>query len=1096
MSNASIAFFENLMSPKKEVRENAEKELEKLKSAPIKESIEIFSTAMSSSNESIFQLSTLMLKKIYLDNKETKMKLTPEEIGALITLLKSKINFTSLSWKSLQRIAEALAPCYMLNSLPNGLSEIMAWFNDGSNAQSRKFAIFLIEVLCDLEAIKDEHLDDGACENFKEIFSKGLGDSDVDVKVSSLKAATQFLNSLQSENIIMKFTALCDKMIATLVDALKHDNESKDASSSGKTALETMNYIIDSHPKFWKDKCEQIIDIVFQIAKGKIFSNTIRESALELVYSLAKNVPGVIKKSNNFKNVFIPMMFELLLEVDHIDKVEEWEKQVEENEVDLDDIYYGVRDGFERLSLDLGGKFFSEATAGFIKKYLTSQNWVEVHAGFTAMAFMSEGCKESYKANLLDLLNFISTGLTHTHPRVRYAGLLAFGSLLKDTAPKPQKQYTNNILPALASLMSAKEPSIRVKTQSCNCVVEYLKGLLGDNKSSSIDGNEILKPYSADLVKLLSDLFENSLTIGYAPLQEATLNAISCLSNLLEKNFAPYYEIIMPGLKKLFYNLDAKTNEQKTLKSNCIETIAFLCSSVSENAEKYMNDLTEISQAFANYMNTLEEEDPQLGTILNAYSHLSMSMKEKFIPILNNLVPLLTKYIKADIGVKVEDAQLTEYIPEDENEEQGKVDSVVLSIGTKSAKLSLHTFALQNKILAFHSFNEIALNMGASFFPFTETLLQLCKELIQFPYSRKIRKLAIKAVYSCITCCKEEAQKEKIMTFMGEDIIKGFAHNIKSQYLRETKAYLKYLTLITSEVNDPKCFTENFVSKIYECLNQISKFIDAKKQEILTKVMNSKDEDDEEPLREDFDHLSEVSRRLMELSGNFFRIYKEPLTALVTKSLYDSFLGHWQSDVARTKFNSSQEILSAICFFCDFMEYSELVAFNMFYPIFIDLTSKYKDTNEDIIQSIVYGYGIICKRISREDFAKVKEQVATMIVNLIQRPVNEENELTFDNAIGALGKMVYYQLNNDETGNKMALTFVKLLPLKNDLEEGKEVCKELFMQIAKENPIIVNQNCLNELKEAVKRIRELNESEKFLEEVEVNLRETCTKIGI
>ena len=44
-----------------------------------------------------------------------------------------------------------------------------------------------------------------------------------------------------------------------------------------------------------------------------------------------------------------------------------------------------------------------------------------------------------------------------------------------------------------------------------------------------------------------------------------------------------------------------------------------------------------------------------------------MSMKEKFIPILNNLVPLLTKYIKADIGVKVEDAQLTEYIPEDES---------------------------------------------------------------------------------------------------------------------------------------------------------------------------------------------------------------------------------------------------------------------------------------------------------------------------------------------------------------------------------------------------------------------------------------------
>ena len=1095
MSSPSIALFENLMSPKKEIRETAEKDLDHLKTLPVAEALKVFNEAMSSPNESIFQLATLMLKKIFLDNKEKKDTLTPNDLNDLVALLKSKLNFSS-SWKSIQRIADALSPCYLALSLPNGLNEIMNWFNDANNATSRKFAIYLIEVLCDLEAIKDSMLDQTACDNFKEIFNKGLSDVDIDVKVSSLKATTMFLNSLQSEELIMKFTSLTDKMIATLIDALKHDNETKDTKASGKTALETLNVILDSHPKFWKGKSDMIIDIVCQIVKGKTFTNSIREIALELVYSLAKNVPGAVKKSNNFKNIFIPLMFELLLEVDNIDNIPAWEKQVEEDEVDLDDIFYGVRDGFERLSIDLGGKFFMEATSGFINKYLTSQNWVEIHAAFTALAFISEGCKEQYKSHLLEILGFVSNGLTNQHPRVRYAALSAFGLILKETAPKPQKEYTNNILPALATLMGDKETSIRVKTNSCNCIVEYLRGLLNEEEKND-DAVKVLSPYSSDLIKLLSGLFEHSLKINYAPLQEATLTSISLMSNLLEKDFAPYYDMIMPGLKKLFYNFEAKTTEQKTLKSNCIETIAFLCSSVSENSEKYMGDLTEISQAFANYMNTLAEEDPQLGTLLTAFSHLSLSMKEKFIPILNSLLPMLTKYIKADIGVKIEDAQLTEYIPEDEESTEGKVDSVVLAMGTKSAKLSLHTFALQNKILAFHSLNEIAANMTKAFLPYTETLLQLAKELMQFPYSRKIRKLCIKAVSNCITCCTTEEEKGKIMTFIGEQIVNGFTHNIKSRYLKEVKSYLKYLTLITANVNDGKTFTEAFVSKIYECMSEVVKFIDTQKANILTKVLNAKDEDeDEELLGEDFDTLSEVSRRVMELSGNFFKIYHESLTALVTKSLYDSFLSNWQSDLNRQKFNSSQEVLSAICFFCDYMEHSDLVAFNMFNPIFVDMTYNYKTDNEDIIQSIVYGYGVICQKSTVNDFLKVKEKVATVLVNVIQRPLTEENEIAYDNAVGAMGKLVYYQLTDDETGLNMSGTFMKMLPLKHDLEEGKAVCKELFSQINKGNKMVMNEKVFPLMKEAIKRIKEFNDDNKFLEEVEVTLREICGKLGM
>ena len=506
MQSNSVKLFENLMSPQKEIREQAEKDLNHLKTLPISQSCPVFAEAMSSQTENIFQLSTLMFKKTFCDDKEKLDKLSPEEKNSLLELVKSKIDLSGAkSWKSLQRIAESLSPLYQATNLSNGFMDILKWFNDQNNALSRKFAIFVIEVLCTLNAVNESSLDETAINNFKEIFSKGLDDENIDVKVSTLHCVTEFLINIVNEDILLKFSCLTDKMLNALVSTLKYENEQKNkdfSESKGKAALETMIDIVDQHPKFWKGKTDTIITIVNEISKAKIFQNSIRECALELVYSLAKSSPSSIKKSAQFKNVFLPLLFNLLLEIDFENDEKGWEKNIEENENDADEMFYGVRDSFDRLAVDLGGDFVMGCTAEYIKKFLNSQNWIEVHAAFIAMGYLSEGCKEDFSKNLKEFLQFISNGLVHQHPRVRYAALFAFGCVLKSAAPKPQKEFTNNILPALAQLMSEKEPSIRVKTQSCNSLVEFLRGLLNDDltKEESI---KLISNYTNDLVKLL-----------------------------------------------------------------------------------------------------------------------------------------------------------------------------------------------------------------------------------------------------------------------------------------------------------------------------------------------------------------------------------------------------------------------------------------------------------------------------------------------------------------------------------------------------------------------------------------------------------------
>ena len=1085
------------MSPQKEIREQGEKDLNPLKTLPISQSCQVFAEAMSSPTENIFQLSTLMFKKIYCDDKEKLKKLSADEKNSLLNLVKSKIDFSGAkSWKSLQRIAEALSPLYQVTNLSNGFVDILNWFNDQANPLSRKFAVFVIEVLCNLSAVNEDVLDDNAVNNFKEIFAKGLDDENIDVKVSTLNCVTQFLINITNEDLLLKFSCLTDKMLNTLVATLKYENEQKNtADSKGKAALETMIEIIDQHPKFWKGKTDTIITIVNEISKPKIFKNDLRECALELVFSLAKSSPSSIRKSSQFKAVFLPLLFSLILEIDYENDEKGWEKNLEENEQDADEMFYAVRDSFDRLALDLGEDYTMSVTAEFIKKYLASQNWIEVHAAFTAMAYMSDGCKDSYSKNLKEFMQFISNGLTNQHPRVRYAALFAFGSVLKSTAPKPQKEFTNNILPALAQLMSEKEPSIRVKTQSCNSLVEFLRGLLNDDLTPE-ESLKLISSYTSDLVKLLSQLFEFSLKESYYPLQEASLTSLSLLSNLLEKNFAPYYDQLMPGLKKLFFGLNAETPEQKKLKSNTIETMCFLCSSIAEERDKYMNDLNEISNAFLNLMKNIPEEDPQLSSIINGFTHLSLAMKDKFEPILEKLLPILTNYITADIGFKAEDASLDEYIPADK-EEKTKLDSVVFNLGVNKAKLSLNTFALQNKILSFKVLLQIATNMETAFSKYIEGLLKLSQSLLEFPYSPKIRKIAIKCVKAALGACPNESDKKNVFDMMGESILKAYKKAIDKNFKKDIKVLLKAMTFAFDLVKEKTNFNESFITGFYECLGKTCKLIDESKKTLLDSTLKKKmDEDEEDEILIDYDFLSEIERKVMEVSGILFKLFREPLTALVAQNLYDSFLNNWNNNLQRKKFKSDLETLCSICFFDDFMEYGAIEGVLLFVPTFINNTFNYSTDNEDLLQSIVFGYGVFCKRLNKEQFKDYNASIFSYIGRLMQREVNEDNGKTYDNAVSAMGKYLIYQSNNDTNSMNMSKQFIKLLPLKNDLDECKVICEEFFNQIKNNNPLFVNDANLPEIKQSLIDIKNLNDEKKFLEEQENQLKEIASKLGL
>ena len=111
----------------------------------------------------------------------------------------------------------------------------------------------------------------------------------------------------------------------------------------------------------------------------------------------------------------------------------------------------------------------------------------------------------------------------------------------------------------------------------------------------------------------------------------------------------------------------------------------------------------------------------------------------------------------------------------------------------------------------------------------------------------------------------------------------------------------------------------------------------------------------------------------------------------------------------------------------------------------------------------------------------------------MQREVNDDNGKTYDNAVSSMGKYVIYQCNVDQNSMNMGKQLIKLLPLKNDLDEGKTICEEFFTQLKNGNQLFVNNDNMGEIKHTLGEIKALDDEKKFLEEQESVLNELMSK---
>jgi hypothetical protein len=243
--------------------------------------------------------------------------------------------------------------------------------------------MYLIEIIC--ESSFDDNLLMEYSSGFEAIFQKGLEDENIQVKVASFKALTVFLASITKLELVMKFSAVLNILLHKCIELIKFDQE------SGIVTLESLNDLIETHPKFIKPILNDMLTIYAEIMEAEALEINLRITAMHGVYLLVNSHPTAVKKTQIFKTKYVEIYMKMLSEMDDT-PVEEWANEFKDEVISKNDISLSTEEHLSQILEVLGNKFLLPLFINHIQSYLKSDQPNLQHAGLICMSILTENC--------------------------------------------------------------------------------------------------------------------------------------------------------------------------------------------------------------------------------------------------------------------------------------------------------------------------------------------------------------------------------------------------------------------------------------------------------------------------------------------------------------------------------------------------------------------------------------------------------------------------------------------------------------------------------------------------------------------------------
>ncbi|KAH9315236.1 hypothetical protein KI387_023863 [Taxus chinensis] len=840
-----------------------------------------------------------------------------------------------------------------------------------------------------------------------------------DVRLAALRAIACFVQSLESSQDRDLFEDLLLGMMQTLNRALELHEE-----VVAQEALEMLIEVAGTAPQFFRKQLPEVVSSMLQIAEAESLEDGMRHLALEFLVTLSEareRAPGMMRKLPHFIAKLFAILVNLLLD---IEDASAWHTaEIENEDAGLTSNYEVGQECLDRLANSLGGNTILPVASELLPSYISDKDWRKKHAALITLAQIAEGCDKVMTKNLEPVVNMIMNSFRDPHPRVRWASINALGQLSTDLDPGLQKQFHQQVVPALVDAMGDIQ-NPRVQAHAAAAVLNFCEGCTP----------EILTPYLDGIVANLLALLQN----GNHMVREGALTALASVADCSQSCFCVYYDIVMPYLKTILLNATDESNRMFRAKSmECMSLVG-----MAVGKEKFGQDAKQIMEVLINLQRApMEDDDPTISYMLQAWARLCKCLGQEFLPYMSIVMPPLlhSAQLKPDVTITDADDPIDEEIDSDDDSME------TITIGDK--RIGIRTSVLEEKATACNMLCCYVEELKEGFYPWVDRVVQILVPLLKFYFHEEVRKAAVSAMPELLRAGKLAVDK-------------GQAKGRDESYVKQLSDYI-ISSLVEALNKEPETeIIVNMLNSLNECIQisglilgpeWIKKMVDEFKQ-IITASMSRKGERTERSKSEDFDaeerellqeenlEEEEVFDQIGECIGTLLKLFKSSLLPY-----FDDFVSFVTPLLGEDR--TAEERRVAICIFDDVAEecgVSAIKYYDTFLPFLLEACT---DEDADVRQAAVYGIGVCAEHGG----AKMKPLVGESLSKLndvISHPSAflSDNRIATDNAISALGKICEHQRDCIDA-SQVVPAWLSCLPIKNDVIEAK-VLHELLCSMA------------------------------------------------
>lgn len=736
----------------------------------------------------------------------------------------------------------------------------------------------------------------------------------------------------------------------------------------------------------------------------KDFEDRTRQSALEMLLTLAECTSKLTRQVPDFASNLVPLALEMMTD---LEDDQEWYTADDLVEEDPEENHVVGEHAMDRLARALGGKVMLPVSFMYIPRMLASNDdWKKRHAALMVLSAIAEGCSRIMEAELGKILQMIVPFLRDSHPRVRYAACNAIGQMATDFAGVIQKDHHALVLTNLIPVMD-DAPFPRVRAHAAAALVNFCEAA----------EKRTLEPY-------LDAIFERLLSLlntGTTYVQEQAITTIATVADSAEERFVKYYSNIMPLLMDVLQQ--ATNREYRLLRGKVMECASLIALAVGKEV------FTPHSQEFVKLLvqaqgNVTEPDDPQVSYLLASWARLCKVLGRDFVPYLDIVMPplLTSAQLKPDLAV---------VDPDDDIESKYSSEDGWEFVGVDGQQIGIKTTVLEEKCTAVEMLICYARELGAGFRPYIEKVRDIVVPLLKFYFHDGVRHAAAATLPQLISCAKQADLGREYMSNLWH----GICVKILEAMTAETDLRFLYQLYVTFyeciDLMEPgpnmtpellEVFTRATHSKLKGLFKQLRHREDAKAKATLEAEDSNSNSKEEEITEESV--LGEISRALhsvLKMHGVAYMVHFKTLEHTIMRYLGDA------SPVARQW---------ALCVLDDFVEFTGPHSWPIMVPFLPQVMESVLNPAPDVRQAACYGLGL-CGQFGGPQYAEVCSVALTLLFQVIHDKESRqlENVYATENAISAVSKICKFNCSQFDV-NQVLPSWVQTLPLVNDEAEA------------------------------------------------------------